>query len=198
MGLKSNRARGVNVFFRSAHKGLERDLRANRPEPSDGFVRLAAGKIEIESSRQSGRRHVWQPLAMLAAGAALVAFLLAFGNFSGVASSVRGGGQPFAAANVVYAAPTITCGIGPGNGNHVGVTGNTSLHQGSVSIVITASPSDTGYPVTLTAPVNTTTGDFTVSTSGTSQRTSGVTYTATVTQTESGYATGSTTCSFTA
>src|SRR3954453_1200742 len=101
----------------SGDRGLEKALRANRPEPSDGFLRLATGKIESESSRHRPGRPFLGSLAILVAGGSLVAFFVAFGSLAGLRSSILPGGQPFAAANVAYATPILSCTISKDNGN---------------------------------------------------------------------------------
>jgi hypothetical protein len=175
---------------------LEKALRANRPEPSDGFLQLAAGKIEAESTRRRNRRPVLEPLVILVAGGSLVAFFLAFGSFSSLRSSVLPGGQPFAAANVAYATPILTCTISKDNGNHVTVSGTSTLAQGTISVVFSSTQSPQGdYPQTEPSFAATLSWGPIVST-GNTHVSNGDTYTATVTQSGSDFPTGSTTCSF--
>jgi hypothetical protein len=133
---------------------------------------------------------------MLSAVAALVSAVGALGGFASLRSAVGSHHQPFLAANVVYAAPTVTCTLtSADSGGHLQLSITTTLAAGQISATINASPGDPpNWPVTFTQdPVTSLTMTF--KTSGNQKERTGHTYTATVTQTADGYNTATTTCS---
>ncbi|CAN5666481.1 hypothetical protein BH18ACT13_BH18ACT13_01530 [soil metagenome] len=104
----------------------------------------------------------------------------------------------FAAAVATYPAPMLTCAF-VFNADHTRfkITGTTTVASGTISVTVTSSPPSTGYPATKTATIAAngfyTTGNFPL----TAHTTPATTYTATVTQTITGYDTATCTVSAT-
>jgi hypothetical protein len=176
-------------------RSIEDQLREGRPVPSEEFVRAQAGRIG-RTGRLNLKRQLFEIGSAAAATAVVAAALLAFVGVPNMHLVPKGHDQ-FRGANVEYAAPTLTCTLTEADSaGHLSVSGTTTLNTGTISVTFSASPAQSpDFPQTQGATVTGLTWGPIKSTGG-AKVASGHTYTATVTQTASGYANGSTTCTY--
>jgi hypothetical protein len=201
---------------------LGKDLRRERPRPGDGFVDGLVRRIGTTGppSRRPYRMRLGVGLAMTAL---LLVILGAFGGIgyaqSGIVSSASsavdalkhavGGEGPsatsnsasshagqFVAAIAVYPAPTVTCTLTQiGSSGKMRAQGTTTLASGTIDVVISdiTGPSPAGFPYTPAAIAVVSTNWGPTASNG-PVGTNGHTYRADVTQTASGFADGTTSC----
>src|SRR5579871_2064904 len=86
------------------NRRLEQKLRRNRPQPDDGFLRLAVGRIEADTDRPRIAPWAIRPIVTLALVAAIVAAFAGLGGFSGLKSAATQSRHlsPFVAAALNY------------------------------------------------------------------------------------------------
>jgi hypothetical protein len=216
------------IFDRSRRirSRLQRELRAQSPEPPEALVDDIVGRVADAERRpqHSGSR------LRLGVGFALTAMLLvvmaAFGGVgyaqtavadttSAAVNTVKRAvtSEPtrttslspspsnnFAAAVAVYPAPTLTCSIsfqGSFGNSTRRLTVTGTTTLAAGTITVTVSQTPSGPPWPITFGPFAATTSWSTGQSPSGSVTTGKTYTATVTQTAAGYADGTTTCTAT-
>ena len=209
------------IFNRSDRRRakLQREVRRAAPEPRAAFLEETAGRL-MEARRPERTHRRLRLTAGFALTVLLLALMAAFGGIGYAQTAVvetastavttlkqavvkksaqtkRTRPSPtanYTAAAFVYPAPTLECMITfhkTGNVYRLKVSGSTSLDSGTIDIQVTGPGSSFPWNTSVAATSTWTTGNSPTVTLGGS-------YTATVTQTVSGYAMGSTTCTGTA